>query len=107
MSQNESKIDQIIEGSWDYCDGETSADDCIEKYCLDNFIDAETMKRAQKESFKRGALEAGIPLSVIEGRTKLKDHFSQDYIDSQTEPLAESEWDADLFTVVDGIVFKK
>lgn len=31
--------------------------------------------------FKQGALDAGIPLSVIEGKTKLSNHFSKDYID--------------------------
>jgi hypothetical protein len=30
---------------------------------------------------KKSALDAGIPLSVIEGKTKLTDHFSQEYID--------------------------
>lgn len=29
------------------------------------------------------ALRAGIPLSVINGETKLSDHFSQEYIDQQ------------------------
>ena len=33
-----------------------------------------------KESMKQSALDAGIPLSVIEGKTKLTDHFSQEYI---------------------------
>ena len=35
------------------------------------------------EEFKSRAIEAGIPLSVIEGKTKLSDHFSQDYINEQ------------------------
>ena len=35
------------------------------------------------EDEKQNALDAGIPLSVIEGKTKLKDHFSQEYIDYQ------------------------
>lgn len=35
------------------------------------------------KNFRDGALDAGIPLSVIEGRTKLKEHFSQEYIDAQ------------------------
>jgi hypothetical protein len=29
------------------------------------------------------ALDAGIPLSVIKGETKLTDHFSREYIDHQ------------------------
>lgn len=32
------------------------------------------------------ALGAGIPLSVIEGRTKLTDHFSPEYIRTQCDP---------------------
>jgi hypothetical protein len=32
---------------------------------------------------KQSALDAGIPLSVIEGKTKLSDHFSEDYINAQ------------------------
>lgn len=38
------------------------------------------------EIHKQGALDAGIPLSVIEGKTKLTDHFSPDYIESQAFP---------------------
>jgi len=33
---------------------------------------------------KQAALQAGIPLSVIEGKTKLSDHFSEDYINWKT-----------------------
>jgi len=33
-----------------------------------------------KEDHKQRALSAGIPLSVIEGKTKLRDHFSKEYI---------------------------
>lgn len=32
------------------------------------------------------ALDAGIPLSVIEGRTKLTDHYSPEYIRHQCDP---------------------
>lgn len=31
----------------------------------------------------QSALDAGIPLSVIEGKTKLSDHFSKEYIAKQ------------------------
>jgi len=34
-----------------------------------------------EEQAKQSALDAGIPLSVIEGKTNLRDHFSQEYID--------------------------
>jgi len=39
---------------------------------------------------KQSALDAGIPLSVIEGKTKLSDHFSEEYIKSQC-PKGESK----------------
>lgn len=33
---------------------------------------------------RQSALDAGIPASVYDGKTKLSDHFSQEYIDSMT-----------------------
>lgn len=39
--------------------------------------DDETMTEAE---MREDALAAGIPLSVIEGKTKLTDHFSKEYI---------------------------
>jgi hypothetical protein len=53
---------------------------CIKNYCEDNGIDEDTMELAQTLAFKQGALRAGIPLSVIEEKTLLTDHFSNDYI---------------------------
>jgi hypothetical protein len=35
---------------------------------------------------RQSALEAGIPLSVVEGKTKLSDHFSERYINEQCNP---------------------
>lgn len=32
---------------------------------------------------RQAALDAGIPLSVVNGETKLRDHFPQSYIDAQ------------------------
>ncbi len=43
------------------------------------------------EGMKQGALDAGIPLSVIEGKTKLTDHFSPEYIKSQCSPNVDCE----------------
>lgn len=61
----------------DVCDDSFKSDyghiDDSGNYCKDCY------KAMQKQS----ALDAGIPLSVIEGKTKLTDHFSQEYIDSQ------------------------
>lgn len=33
----------------------------------------------------QSALDAGIPLSVVRGETKLTDHFSREYIDAQAK----------------------
>lgn len=41
--------------------------------------------------FIQGARSAGIPDSVIEGRTRLSDHFSADYIDFQRDPKGNIE----------------
>jgi len=40
--------------------------------------------RCHTAASRQAALEAGIPASVVDGKTKLTDHFSQGYIDSQT-----------------------
>jgi len=39
-----------------------------------------------REYIKQSALDAGIPLSVFEGKTKLSDHFSSEYIESMAYP---------------------
>lgn len=49
--------------------------------CTPEALDGEAS--ACEACCKRGALDAGIPVSVIEGRTKLTDHFSESYINSQ------------------------
>ena len=36
-----------------------------------------------REQRRQAALDAGIPPSVVDGSTKLTDHFTRDYIDSQ------------------------
>ena len=75
-----SLIDQILKGSLDYEDGEMGMRRCIEAYCRDHGIGEAMQNAAIDEALKRAALDAGIPLSVIEGKTKLSDHFSPDYI---------------------------
>jgi len=83
MSLSSALLNQILAGAADIEDGETGADRCIEIYCEQHGFSKETAEKAQQEAFKIGALEAGIPLSVIEGKTKLSDHFSQDYINAK------------------------
>lgn len=33
-----------------------------------------------RKAWTQSALDAGIPLTVIEGKTKLSDHFTKEYI---------------------------
>lgn len=40
---------------------------------------------------RESALDAGIPLSVIEGKTKLQDHFSAECIRAMCDPRGERE----------------
>lgn len=42
--------------------------------------EGEVCNSCVEADWKEGALSAGIPLDVIEGRSKLSDHFSPDYI---------------------------
>lgn len=37
-------------------------------------------------ALRQSALDAGIPASVIDGKSKLKDHFSPEYIESKVNP---------------------
>ena len=68
-------IKYIIDMSGNYSDVDVSATECIELHC------EELKELAIKKYMKDQALAAGIPESVIDGKTKLTDHFSQEYID--------------------------
>lgn len=67
-------------------DDTTKCDDCGTWFDSDDFGDDVRCEACHDEAFRAGALEAGIPLSVVEGKTKLSDHFSKDYIASQINP---------------------
>lgn len=63
---------------------QVECDDCKAKFDREDMHHDESGSYCEpcyEAAFKQGALDAGIPLSVIEGKTKLTDHFSQDYID--------------------------
>lgn len=47
--------------------------------------DGESCGRAVRDCpvQRQSAIEAGIPESVIDGKTKLRDHFSREYINAQ------------------------
>ncbi len=46
-------------------------------------------ERCIAEYHKESAIAAGIPRSVVEGKTKLSDHFSEEYILSQCNKTKE------------------
>jgi hypothetical protein len=54
-------------------------------------LSEEIADRMEQISNTLSAMSAGIPLSVILGKTKLRDHFSQDYIDFMCNRPARSE----------------
>lgn len=59
-------------------------EDCELEFNLEDMYCDESgdyCQECHRQAFIQGALSAGIPLSVIEGKTKLLDHFSQQYID--------------------------
>lgn len=63
--------------SCDKCKIELTED---EYYLGDDGTWCEPCRRAIE---RQGALDAGIPLSVVDGETTLRDHFSREYIDAQ------------------------
>lgn len=74
----------LVEDAVDaYEDGTVGTAKCVEAYCTEHGISPETAEKAIAYSFREGARAAGIPLSVIEGRSKLSDHFSPEYIKSK------------------------
>lgn len=64
-----------------YEDGEVGIDRCVQLYCEKYSIDEITCEAIIRVYKIEAAVSYGIPRSVAEGKTKLKDHFSQDYID--------------------------
>jgi hypothetical protein len=79
-SIEQNQYDTIIEGSTEYEDGETGMINCIEKYCEENNVDLVAGYAAYDYYINKKALQAGIPLIVIEGHKKLSDCFSSNYI---------------------------
>jgi hypothetical protein len=61
-----------------------TCDDCAKSFERDSGHcgdDAILCGPCAERNIRESALAAGIPASVIEGKTKLSDHFSKDYID--------------------------
>lgn len=70
MKQLLSIVEEIIEKSAEYEDGETGMARCIQMYCKDNLISEDICQQAQKFAFEQSALDAGIPLAVIRGNER-------------------------------------
>ena len=66
----------------DYWDDSPVAD-CVDAMCQDFGFDEEVSEWLTEMFETQSAIQAGIPLSVIQGKCLLTDHFSQDYIDHQ------------------------
>lgn len=76
----------VLKASEQYADIDVGVEDCVRLYIRHDrpeylcVVDA-LAEACSRLAFVEGALEAGIPMSVIEGKTTLRDHFSQADID--------------------------
>lgn len=82
----------IIQCAIEHEDGTIGLDNCLEyvgsqlKQIAPTIVHTkidELIEKIQAKEFVDGALNTGIPLSVIKGHTKLTDHFTIDYINSK------------------------
>lgn len=79
-------ISQILKGAMHYADEDT---DGIKEFCQENLIPDEICEAAERQHMVQSAALAGIPMSVILGKEKLTEHFTQDYIDMKARYRAE------------------
>ena len=73
-------ITAILKGAMDYADEDT---DGIKEFCEENNIPEEVCEAAEHQAMVESAMAAGIPMSVILGKKKLTDYYTQEYIDLQ------------------------
>ena len=84
ITKREWDLYQIIhDKALEYADVDMDVPSCCSQACKDLGLNEETAKWATEVYVIQSALDAGIPLSVIERKTKLTDHFSKEYIKSQ------------------------
>lgn len=74
------QYDQIDRGVSDLSDGETSVHDHALQYCEAQGWTSEVADEWYRRWFRAEAIAAGVPASVVDGRTRLTDHFSPEYI---------------------------
>lgn len=71
----------IIKNAQQYEDGNLGLLQSVEKYCEEHDVALNIGHEAVDWYLTQEAISHGIPTSVVKGETKLRDHFSQDYID--------------------------
>ncbi len=74
----------VMAGSVDLEDGEMGIIKCCEYYCLQHGLSQDYAYEAAKRLYREGAIEAGIPVAVVDGKAKLRDFFSEEYINEQS-----------------------
>ena len=75
---------RLLEMCAGYEDGETGIHKCMDMACEALGLPEEVASWAGGIYMTESALDAGIPLSVIEGKTKLSDHFTKEQIKAET-----------------------
>lgn len=83
--------DWLSQQAADLEDGETGTVKCFELACERAGLPDAICDWAVNIAMTESALDAGIPLSVIHGKTKLSDHFSQEYIDHMSNKKTVNE----------------
>jgi hypothetical protein len=86
----EALYDHLIGEASKLEDGMTGFARCMKTYCEQNGIDQDLGRQAVEYWEKHEAIAAGIPKSVVDGKAKLSDHFSAEYIMSQRNPRGDS-----------------
>lgn len=77
----EEELLKLADDSAEHEDGETGLLRCCEIEAERRGLTPEIALQAANLAFRRDAISAGIPASVVDGKTKLRDHFSESYID--------------------------
>ena len=79
------KIEIVVNALKEYYDGPEglSINECVEEYCTYNAILLDVDEAVHLYQVEE-AVSHGIPRPVAEGKAKLTDYFSQEYIDHMT-----------------------
>lgn len=80
--EDKKKLEEIVEKAVkEHADVDVPVSECVYRYCTEHKIAEEIAEAAIAHEERQRALDAGIPESVVDGKTKLSDHFGQEYID--------------------------